>query len=81
MKINYNNTRLIIYGIDKKGKASLVLINFLTNKPLAIVNYNHKPAWCIKAIEFAEESQSVFYTCGVEETKRWTYTGNHITYQ
>ncbi len=64
--VNYNNTRLIIYGIDKKGKASLILIDLKNNKPLAVVSYAHKPAWCIKGIEFAEESQSIFYTCGVE---------------
>ena len=48
--VNFNATRLIIYGIDKKGKASLVLIDFKSNKPLAVVSYAHKPAWCIKAI-------------------------------
>ena len=31
MKLNHDNSRLIVYGIDKKNKASLMLIDFHNN--------------------------------------------------
>lgn len=54
MSLNHDNSRMVIYGIDKKGKAALILIDFTNNKPLAIVSYAHKPVWVIKAIHFTE---------------------------
>jgi len=53
MAFNYDNTRIILYGIDKKRKASLMLIDFNTYQPLAVVSYAHKQVWSIKAIHFA----------------------------
>lgn len=72
MALNHDNTRMILYGIDKRGKAALILIDFITYLPLAVVSYVHKQVWSIKAMHFSEESQNTFYTCGVEETKVWT---------
>lgn len=54
MALNHDNTRMILYGIDKKGKAALILIDFNTYQPLAVVSYAHKQVWSIKAIHFAE---------------------------
>lgn len=66
MALNDDNSRMVLYGIDKRGKAALMLIDFITYLPLAVVSYAHKQVWSIKAIHFAESSRSTFYTCGVE---------------
>lgn len=65
MNLNHDNSRMILYGIDKRGKAALILIDFITYEPLAVVSYAHKQVWSIKAMHFAEKSQNTFYTCGV----------------
>ena len=54
MALNHDNSRMILYGIDKKGKAALILIDFITYQPLAVVSYAHKQVWSIKAMYFAE---------------------------
>lgn len=48
---------------------------------LAIASYSHKEAWHIKAVHFVPGSQSRFATCGVEDTKLWTLSGNLLVYQ
>ena len=50
MKLNHDDSRIVIYGIDKKAKAALILIDFTNNEPLAVVSYSHKPVWIIKAV-------------------------------
>jgi hypothetical protein len=66
MALNHDNSRIVFYGMDKSAKAFMVLVDLNSYRPLAVVSYAHKPVWIIKAIHFAEESQSIFYTCGVE---------------
>lgn len=53
MALNHDNSRIILYGIDKKGKAALILLDFNTYQSLAVVSYAHKQVWSIKAIHFA----------------------------
>lgn len=54
MALNYDNSRMVLYGIDKNGKAMLMLIDFDTYRPLAVASYAHKQVWSIKAITFAD---------------------------
>jgi hypothetical protein len=53
MAINHDNSRILFYGMDKLGKAFMILVDLNSYKPLAVVSYAHKPAWIIKAIQFA----------------------------
>lgn len=53
MALNHDNSRMVLYGVDKNLKASLILVDFCNYRPLAVVSYAHKPVWVIKAIHFA----------------------------
>jgi hypothetical protein len=54
MALNHDNTRIVLYGIDKICKAIMIIVDFGNYKPLAVVSYAHKPVWAIKSIHFAE---------------------------
>ena len=54
MALNHDNSRIVLYGMDKLGKAFMVLVDFCSYRPLAVVSYAQKPVWIIKAIHFAE---------------------------
>ena len=52
MRLNHDDSRMVIYGVEKRGGAVLVLVDFSNDSLLATVSYRHKPVWIVKAVCF-----------------------------